>query len=483
MTDAPVARPAVTAPVARRTVTRAPVAMARRTGDSAAAPATPEHPAPGGATEPRLRPLLRRVVTPVPPEPLAGPVPEPAAALDQPVPAPAAAQVSGPEALRAEPDTSEPAPPLPAEQRPGMLRRTVDALLRRTPSPQATYPEPRDTVHVPAPVPDAPVPDAPGVVARELLGPAVERASSPEAVTAEPNTRPAVSTTPRLRRLGRRRVEARAGNPVPRDPSAPAARASDPGSAGEAVPVESGSSEMPFASRPVTPSEPPPEPTVTAPEAPRGDPPVAPLAAPVRVGAVAARAVLERTSAPAAGAAQGPATDHPAEPPGVRPLVRLSRSPRTAPPASTSAPGQRSPAPTGATLRRSEAGVSGGPGMPPPVAAASPPPVAAPPPPVAAPPPGPAPTAVPLLPPALGPVPDVRPTAPAAPAMLARQPSFGAGATSSLSTAASAGAGMAAAASGGGGGGGADMDHIYREMLRRLREEQEQLGQSVSEPF
>ncbi len=31
--------------------------------------------------------------------------------------------------------------------------------------------------------------------------------------------------------------------------------------------------------------------------------------------------------------------------------------------------------------------------------------------------------------------------------------------------------------------GGADSDHIYRELLRRLREEQEQLGQIVDEPF
>jgi hypothetical protein len=38
-------------------------------------------------------------------------------------------------------------------------------------------------------------------------------------------------------------------------------------------------------------------------------------------------------------------------------------------------------------------------------------------------------------------------------------------------------------AAAGGGGGGADIDHIYRELLRRLREEREQLGQSVSEPF
>jgi hypothetical protein len=46
----------------------------------------------------------------------------------------------------------------------------------------------------------------------------------------------------------------------------------------------------------------------------------------------------------------------------------------------------------------------------------------------------------------------------------------------------------APAAHGGGGGRGAgggesDMDQIYRELLRRLREEQEQLGQAVNEPF
>jgi hypothetical protein len=35
----------------------------------------------------------------------------------------------------------------------------------------------------------------------------------------------------------------------------------------------------------------------------------------------------------------------------------------------------------------------------------------------------------------------------------------------------------------GAGGGGADIDHIYRELLRRLREEREQLGQAISEPF
>jgi hypothetical protein len=34
-----------------------------------------------------------------------------------------------------------------------------------------------------------------------------------------------------------------------------------------------------------------------------------------------------------------------------------------------------------------------------------------------------------------------------------------------------------------GGGGDADTDHMYRELLRRLHEEQEQLGQVIDEPF
>jgi hypothetical protein len=37
--------------------------------------------------------------------------------------------------------------------------------------------------------------------------------------------------------------------------------------------------------------------------------------------------------------------------------------------------------------------------------------------------------------------------------------------------------------SGGGGQGDSDTDHIYRELLHRLRAEQEQLGQVVDEPF
>jgi hypothetical protein len=52
-----------------------------------------------------------------------------------------------------------------------------------------------------------------------------------------------------------------------------------------------------------------------------------------------------------------------------------------------------------------------------------------------------------------------------------------------------AGAGASAAASaaqsggGGGGGGGHSSDLIFDEMLRRVREEQEQLGQLINHPF
>jgi hypothetical protein len=41
----------------------------------------------------------------------------------------------------------------------------------------------------------------------------------------------------------------------------------------------------------------------------------------------------------------------------------------------------------------------------------------------------------------------------------------------------------APAAGGGGGGGGGDSDAIYDEILRRLRQEQEQLGQVIPHPF
>jgi hypothetical protein len=51
------------------------------------------------------------------------------------------------------------------------------------------------------------------------------------------------------------------------------------------------------------------------------------------------------------------------------------------------------------------------------------------------------------------------------------------GPTSGLNLA--AGGGLA----GGGSGTGVDVDHIYRELLRRLREEREQLGQAIDEPF
>jgi hypothetical protein len=36
---------------------------------------------------------------------------------------------------------------------------------------------------------------------------------------------------------------------------------------------------------------------------------------------------------------------------------------------------------------------------------------------------------------------------------------------------------------GGGGGGGADSDAAYHDLLRRLRDEQEQLGQLIKHPF
>jgi hypothetical protein len=39
------------------------------------------------------------------------------------------------------------------------------------------------------------------------------------------------------------------------------------------------------------------------------------------------------------------------------------------------------------------------------------------------------------------------------------------------------------ASGGGGGGGGGDSDLIYTEVMRRVREEQEQLGQLIDHPF
>jgi hypothetical protein len=38
-------------------------------------------------------------------------------------------------------------------------------------------------------------------------------------------------------------------------------------------------------------------------------------------------------------------------------------------------------------------------------------------------------------------------------------------------------------AGGGGGGGGGDGDQVYSEVMRRIREEQEQLGQLINHPF
>jgi hypothetical protein len=49
---------------------------------------------------------------------------------------------------------------------------------------------------------------------------------------------------------------------------------------------------------------------------------------------------------------------------------------------------------------------------------------------------------------------------------------------------ASAASGASGASGGGGGsGGGHNSDLIYSEMLRRVREEQEQLGQLINHPF
>jgi hypothetical protein len=43
--------------------------------------------------------------------------------------------------------------------------------------------------------------------------------------------------------------------------------------------------------------------------------------------------------------------------------------------------------------------------------------------------------------------------------------------------------GSSSAGAGTGGGGGGDGDQIYSEVMRRVREEQEQLGQLISHPF
>jgi hypothetical protein len=47
----------------------------------------------------------------------------------------------------------------------------------------------------------------------------------------------------------------------------------------------------------------------------------------------------------------------------------------------------------------------------------------------------------------------------------------------------SGGGGAAGAGGGGGGGGGGDGDQVFSEVMRRVREEQEQLGQLISHPF
>lgn len=66
---------------------------------------------------------------------------------------------------------------------------------------------------------------------------------------------------------------------------------------------------------------------------------------------------------------------------------------------------------------------------------------------------------------------------------LARQPT-GSFASASSVAASVSGAGAGVTIGGGAGvAGGSEIDHIYRELLRRLREEREQLGQAVSEPF
>jgi hypothetical protein len=68
----------------------------------------------------------------------------------------------------------------------------------------------------------------------------------------------------------------------------------------------------------------------------------------------------------------------------------------------------------------------------------------------------------------------VRPPAPA-PQVLARQPTG----TRTLARAADTGGG----GGGGFGGGGSDSGALYDEVLSRVREEQEQLGQLIPHPF
>jgi hypothetical protein len=90
-----------------------------------------------------------------------------------------------------------------------------------------------------------------------------------------------------------------------------------------------------------------------------------------------------------------------------------------------------------------------------------------------------------IAPPVPPPPPTTSATPPAPPITLARQPINRAPSPAPAPTSgrglASGGGGLTGG--GGGGGGGTDIDHIYRELLRRLREEREQLGQAINEPF
>jgi hypothetical protein len=61
--------------------------------------------------------------------------------------------------------------------------------------------------------------------------------------------------------------------------------------------------------------------------------------------------------------------------------------------------------------------------------------------------------------------------------------SLGLGATGGISTGGAAPSSGATSPAAGGGQGDSDSDGIYRELLHRLRSEQEQLGQVIDEPF
>ena len=82
-----------------------------------------------------------------------------------------------------------------------------------------------------------------------------------------------------------------------------------------------------------------------------------------------------------------------------------------------------------------------------------------------------------------------RPAAPQAPAThtairSARSPSGSAVLARAVSGSdLGSGGGGSAGGGGGGGGGGGDSDQIYAEVMRRVREEQEQLGQLINHPF